>query len=215
MSTSAVPRALARIVAGAVISAVVAVALAAPAGASEPIAPPPSAVAAPATTSVPAAGDAGQNYWATDSCHYFAQGGQWHSDMCRLAFQDASGNTIPHVFGNFQNLGDGKFGRELIRLSFEFPGYLAFSAVTPQLTFGPWYRVPVSDPSRIESLGKTQAGDPIWVSVPMPTNGGSPTGSDGYINSPAQAQHWAQQAQVNQAIADTWSLAAGFRRIYP
>jgi hypothetical protein len=132
-------------------------------------APPAASWAAPAESGIPAVGDGGQDYWAWDDCHYYARGGTWYSDMCMSAIADAAGNVVPNMVSDFQNLGDGQLGRELLRMDFEKPGYVAVAPVSDVLTT--WYVIALNDPSHVEVLGTTIDGKPQW----------SPSG----INSPA------------------------------
>jgi hypothetical protein len=145
--------------------------------AADATAPPSSSVAAPTESPVPQTGDA--DYWATDLCHYFAWGGSWWSDMCLRATLDAEGRALPNTYSDFQNLGDGQYGRELFRMDFNDPNRVAFAVVNDYV--GQWYVVDKATSSQI--LGYTQDGTPTWV-TPLPqeyrTYGGIP--ADAYPN---------------------------------
>jgi len=186
-----------------------AVCLAAPgtAAASTAPLPPDHATAAPARSSAPIAGDGG-NYWASDDCHYYRQAGAWFSDMCALPIS-VDGNVVPNLFGDFQNLGNGQYGRELVRLDANNPNYLAFSFVTPQYTLGSWFRVFYGDPRRIEQQATTIDGAPTWISLPV-SPATQPSGPPQPSGDPAKdaqiAQLW---RNYNNGQLLTGLLAAG------
>jgi hypothetical protein len=110
-------------------------------------APPAQSFAAPAASGVAAVGDAGQDYWGSDACHYFLQGGTWWSDMCMSAILDPAGNVVPNVISDFQNLGDGQLGREVLRMDFGTPSYVAAAQVTDVVGTWVWFPLTGSSPS--------------------------------------------------------------------
>jgi hypothetical protein len=129
-------------------------------------APPAQSVAAPAASAIPAVGDAGQDYWASDTCHYFLQAGTWWSDMCFSGILDEAGNVVPDFVSAFQNLGNGQLGREVLRLYFGTPGYVAFAPVTDVV--GEWQALPLGDPAPNQVQGMTIDGQPVVVTVITP-----------------------------------------------
>ena len=188
-ATSGVPagshprRRLAQVLATAAVTGALTVGVAGTASAASAEPPPDVAWAAPAETSSPALGDGGQNYWATDNCHYYAQGGTWLSDMCEFALADASGNAIPGLYALFQNLGDGQIGQEVLRIDLSMSGYAAFATVTDGVV-SQWVRISLSD-SHIEYQGTTMAGGTQWITYVAPPAGQSPNTDTSYNYSPA------------------------------
>jgi hypothetical protein len=203
----ALRRAAQRIAVGVLAGAAVCLAAPGTAAASPSPSPPDHATAAPARSSAPAAGD-GESYWASDNCHYYRQGGAWFSDMCALSIS-VDGKVVPNLFGDFQNLGNGHYGRELVRLDASNPDYLAFSFVTPQYTLGSWLRVFYGDPRRIEQQATTIDGAPTWISLPVsPATqpGGPPQPSGDPVKDAQIAQLW---RNYNDGQLLTGLLAAG------
>jgi hypothetical protein len=172
-------------------------------------APPAASVAAPAVNGTPVAGDGNQNYWASDNCHYFVQGGTWWSDMCLFALADANRNRIPGLFGYFQNLGNGRTGREVLRIDLSMPGYVAFAPVTDVV--GGWLRAPINDPSRIQVLGTTIDGKPQWVTYVRPPAGQS-SGYDLNYDMSAKGQAIRDlQNKINQTSTDNMENTIGIK----
>ncbi len=133
---------------GVVVGAVLAVGLPGVAAAQGPPAPPGGAVAAPSADVVPKAGD-GEQLWASDSCHYFQQSGQWRSDVCLLSIS-VDGQAVPKLYGLFQNVGNGEFGKELVRLDASEPEYLALRSQAGTAGSDPRRRVMFADASVVE-----------------------------------------------------------------
>jgi hypothetical protein len=169
--------------------------------------PPANATAAPSTSLVAAVGDSGQQYWATDACHYYAQGGRWFSDQCALAGQNSTIDL-------YQNEGDGRLGAELVHVDLSDPQWIVLTASaadgTPRSL-----RQATSDPTHVQTLGTTIDGRPIWVDVPKQsttTVGGNSTvtgPNGGWVDTPAQAQYWQQLAQLTQSQQDRITCTIG------
>ncbi len=103
-------------------------------------APPPAAYLDTSPSGIPSSAGS-PNYWATDSCHYYAVDGYWRTDVCMRRLVDASGALIPGVVSMFRNAGSGQVAEEQLRIDLGRPGRMAFGvadgagAIRPLVTF--------------------------------------------------------------------------------
>jgi hypothetical protein len=51
---------------------------------------------------------AGQNYWATDWCHYYVSRGTWIGDVCVRVAVDGRGQTVPNLYNLYRYPGAGR-----------------------------------------------------------------------------------------------------------
>jgi hypothetical protein len=210
-STRKQTRGLARLLITTAVTGAVTIGVAGAASAASGAAAPPAlAYAAPAEDGIAAAGDGGQEYWASDDCHYFARGGTWYSDMCMSAILDPAGNVVPDVVSDFQNLGGGMLGRELLRMDFETPGYMAFAPVTDVV--GTWYAVPFDAPTAAQPMGTTMGGQLTPITYITPPNTQPRNTEADYNTSVAGLIHWMQVDNFYQSLTNA---SAGFIAVRP
>jgi hypothetical protein len=88
-------------------------------------APPPTAYLETSPNGIPSSAGV-QNYWATDSCHYYDGDGNWHTDVCMRRLVDANGVLIPGVVSMFRNAGNGQVAEEQLRIDLSRPGRMSF-----------------------------------------------------------------------------------------
>ena len=99
---------------------------------------------------------------------------------------DTSGNVVPNVISDFQNLGDGQLGRELLRMDFGTPGYVSLAPVTDVV--GTPITMPLAGPSQGQVLGTTIDGRPQWVTTITPPAVAPSTGFDHDYDMSAKGQ---------------------------
>jgi hypothetical protein len=163
-----IPRIAGMLVAGAIALGGL-VTMAPDALADEAAAPPATAVAAPGTSMTPATGD-GNEYWASDLCHYFHQNGQWFSDLCWLQPVGANNEPVAQL-ALVPNIGAGASGpapAELIRVDLSDPGYRSFNVPgNPLFAHVQWIRQPIGDPTApAEAMVYDQVtGGYVWIGL--------------------------------------------------